>query len=237
MNHRVRLSLQNVSVGCERFPVVIGTIVGQTLLNLVALLFAWFGNCFNLRPFTQKSGLILTIVGPIIVILSLSLLAPFLLRTSRQKRSDKETHPLRRKLVYVLQQVREGIRVLARPRVAIVATVLQLAAWGLQLASCYVLIHAIGVHTRADWACCCRCSLRCQRDGCVAGNTIKRWCFSVCMHDCFGSLVLAMLTRLRTVLFLQAVELVTAVILGMPALFGEGLSWREVRATHFTLRR
>ena len=52
----------------------------------------------------------------------------------------------------MLTRVREGLAVFKQPRLGLIATVMQLTAWGLQALSCYMLLIALGLDHQAGFA-------------------------------------------------------------------------------------
>ncbi len=136
----------------ETFPVVLGTILSQTLLNLLAL--AGLGavmfssvDLFNGR----HSALIAVAVGPAALV-AIVLTAPFLIgRRGGASRSER-LEGLQARVRATLLRLRAGLRVFRQPRPAAVAVTAQFAAWMLQCTSCYVLLIALGLDDRAGMA-------------------------------------------------------------------------------------
>jgi phosphatidylinositol alpha-mannosyltransferase len=133
----------------ETLPVVLGTMVSQTLLNLVALALlsvAVFSGV-NLLGGHHKA-LVAVELAPLGV-LALVLLAPALLPRAAVSRSWRP-QGLMPGLRASLGRARDGLRVFAHPREALVASTVQLIAWGLQLLSCGLLLMALGLGAPAS---------------------------------------------------------------------------------------
>ena len=137
-----------------------------------------------------------------------------------------------------MTRVRAGLIVFRSPRLGAIATVAQLAAWALQCLSCYVLLVALGLDKQAPASaprrrsCSRSTSPRCcrpRRRTSASSRPRAPPCFTPAGTS--GSA-----TGVAYGVILQAVEVTTAILMGMPALLKEGMSWREVRlrAMHAT---
>ena len=136
-----------------------------------------------------------------------------------------------------LARVRSGLRVFARPREGSIASRMQLGAWALQWISCYVLLVAIGLDHRADLGAAAAILFAVNVTAVLPVTPSNLGVFqAACMAVLVGAYGVAPAHALGYGIILQAVEIATAVIMGMPALVKEGLSWREVRlrAIHAT---
>ena len=134
----------------ETLPVVLGTLVSQTLLNIVALIILGVVMFSSVNIFSghQEALLIVAIVP--LVLLALVLIAPLVLR-----RSAAAHLPSRRLTVALawargaMTRVRVGLIVFRDPKLGSIAVAGQLAAWALQWISCYMLLIALGLNHRA----------------------------------------------------------------------------------------
>jgi len=220
----------------ETLPVVLGTMVSQTLLNLVAL--ALLGTVmFSSVDFFdgRNSALIVATIAPVAVLLTL-LLAPVLVPRSAVSRSARVGELLGR-LRAALLRARGGLRVFGRPRLGATATVAQLGAWALQWLSCYALLAALGLDARAGVAGAAAVLLAVNVTAVLPATPANLGVFqAACVAVLTGAFHIATPAALAFGIVLQAVELVSAVIMGAPALVNEGLSWRDVRmrAMHST---
>ena len=106
----------------ERLPVVLGTMVSQTLLNIVALIILGVTMLSTVDLFTNNQALFGVAIAPIVVLLCV-LVAPALLRAGGAAAARN-----------MLSQVRQGLEVFRRPKLGLTATAAQLGAWGLQWA-------------------------------------------------------------------------------------------------------
>ena len=221
----------------ELLPAVLGTLVSQTLLNLLALailgavMFATTGLFAG-----RQAALVVYAVAPIVVLCAV-LVAPVLLGAGRRSGSLR----IRRWVSVArasLTRVRSGLAVFRRPGLGAVAAITQLSAWALQWLSCFVLLHAVGLDARGA-------GLGAAAGVLFAVNVTAVLPLTPSNLGVFQAACVAVLTSgygagaadaLGYGIVLQAVELATAFIMGTPALVKEGLTWREVRlrALHST---
>src|SRR5438128_1181416 len=132
----------------ETLPVVLGTMVSQTLLNLLAL--GILGGV-TLSRISVLGGdhhaLLLFALAPLAALAAL-LVAPVLIPPAAVSRS-RRLHALLTALRRSLLRLRDGLRVFSRPRAAAAAPSAQLAAWALQCLSCWLLLVALGRNPEA----------------------------------------------------------------------------------------
>jgi len=116
------------------------------------------------------------------------------------------------------------------PRAAAVALAAQFAAWGLQWFSCYLLLVALGLDARAGLGAAAAVLLAVNVTAAVPATPSNLGVFqAACVAVLTGAYGVSTADALGYGIVLQAVEMATAVVMGMPALLNEGLSWREVR--------
>jgi phosphatidylinositol alpha-mannosyltransferase len=213
----------------ETLPVVLGTMVSQTLLNLLALCIlgvAMFSNVDLLNG--HHGALVASVLAPLGV-LAIVLLAPALVpraAVSRSTRLQALMAGLRRSLV----RVRAGLRVFRHPRQAALATASQLGAWGLQWVSCWLLLMALGLDRHVGVAGAAAVLFAVNVTAVVPATPANIGVFqAACVAVLAGAYHVSTPEALAYGIILQAVEIATAVIMGMPALVNEGLSWKDVR--------
>ncbi|HLM51619.1 MAG TPA: lysylphosphatidylglycerol synthase domain-containing protein [Solirubrobacteraceae bacterium] len=213
----------------ESFPLVLGTIVSQTLLNIVALVLLGTTMFFTVGLFSGREGsMLLWMIAPIALCL-IVLAAPALLRREGGARSDR----VRRWIATAraaLVEVRRGLRVFRHPREASVATVAQLSAWAVQWLSCYVLLVALGLDERAGLGAAAAVLFAVNVTAVLPATPSNLGVFqAACVAVLTAGYGVNAADALGYGIILQAVEIATAFLMGMPALVKEGLSWREVR--------
>jgi phosphatidyl-myo-inositol alpha-mannosyltransferase len=213
----------------ETLPVVLGTMVSQTLLNLLALAILG-GVTLSSVSFAGKhtSALLAVALAPLAALLAL-LLAPVLVPRTALSRSER----LGRVLTSVraaLVRVRAGLRVFRNPRQASSATLLQLSAWGLQWLSCWLLLMALGLDNKAGLGAAAAVLFAVNVTAVIPATPANVGVFqAACVAVLAGAYHVATADALAYGIVLQAVEVATAVIMGTPALVNEGLSWKDVR--------
>ncbi|TMK71862.1 MAG: flippase-like domain-containing protein, partial [Actinobacteria bacterium] len=125
------------------FPVLLGTLVSQTVLNIAAL--ALLGVIIVASTDLFHSGSTKLFVFSLVplVLLLVVILAPVVVRrpmgTGRLARISEAIRA-------ALLRVRKGLSVFRDPRYGSLATAAQLGAWGVQLSACAVLFEALGMH-------------------------------------------------------------------------------------------
>jgi phosphatidylinositol alpha-mannosyltransferase len=130
-----------------------------------------------------------------------------------------------------LTRVRSGLAVFTSARHAAAAVTLQLGAWALQWASCYLLFVALGLDDRADFGAAAGVLFAVNVTAVLPLTPSNLGVFQAAVRRRAHRRLRRRhrLTRWATGIILQAVEVATAVIMGAPALVKEGVSWREVR--------
>ncbi len=213
----------------ETLPVVLGTMVSQTLLNLLAL--AILGGVTLSSASALDShyrALLLVGLAPLAALLA-SVLGPILLTpgvSSRSQRLQALVVSMRRWLL----RLRDGLRVFARPRAAARATVVQLAAWTLQWLSCWLLLMALGLEVRSGGAAAAGVLFAVNVTAVMPATPANVGVFqAACVAVLSGAYHVSTPDAIAYGIVLQAVEVATALIMGLPALLNEGLSWRDVR--------
>jgi len=221
----------------EDLPVVLGTLVSQTFLNIVALAVLGAVMFSSVDLFNgQQNALLVAAIGPLVLVLVL-VLAPVLARRREGSRRDSRIHAFAEQVSGVLVRARDGLAVFRRPRLGAIATGAQLSAWALQMLSCYVLLVALGLDHRTGIAAAAAVLFAVNVTAVLPATPANLGVFQAACaavlhtgwHVSYGSGV-------AYGVILQAVEVATAIVMGMPALLKEGMSWREVRlrAMHTT---
>jgi phosphatidylinositol alpha-mannosyltransferase len=216
----------------ESLPVVLGTLISQTLLNVVALVILGAVMFSTIGLFRgHQQALLWYGLAPFIALCAV-LVAPALLRRGGgcQSRSDRVGRWIAQARG-ALGRVRSGLNVYRRPRLGLTAVSAQLGAWGVQWISCYVLLVALHLDR---W----QTDLGTAAAILFAVNVTAVLPLTPANLGVFQAACVAVLSYAYGIpaaqalgygIILQAVEVATAVVMGGPALVKEGLSWREVR--------
>ena len=129
-----------------------------------------------------------------------------------------------------LLRLRRGCSVFRHPRAATLATLAQLAAWALQWLSCWLLLMALGIDDRAGAGAAAAVLFAVNVTAVIPATPANVGVFqAACVAVLAGAYHVSTPEAIAFGIVLQAVELATALLMGLPALLNEGLSWREVR--------
>ncbi len=161
-----------------------------------------------------------------LVLLVVVLFAPMLMRRNGNGRLAR----LGAMLHGALLQVRAGLTVFREPRRAIAASVAQLTAWAIQLSACWALLFALGLEHQAGIGAAAAVLFAVNVTAVVPATPSNIGVFQLAvisvLHTGFG---VGTADALAYGVILQAVEIATAVTLGLPALVREGLTWSDLR--------
>jgi phosphatidylinositol alpha-mannosyltransferase len=210
----------------ETFPVLLGTLVSQTMLNLVAL--AMLGVIIVSSTPLFHSGTEKLFVFSLVplILLVVVLVAPLLMRRSGNGRLARLAAATRRALI----QVRAGLAVFRNPRRGAAAALAQLGAWAIQLAACWALLYALGLDGQAGIGAAAAVLFAVNVTAVVPATPSNIGVFQLAvisvLHTGFG---VTTADALAYGVILQGVEIATAVGLGLPALVREGLTWSDLR--------
>jgi phosphatidylinositol alpha-mannosyltransferase len=211
----------------ERLPAVLGTLVSQTLLNVLALVILGGVMFATVGLFAgRQQALVWYALAPFGVLCAV-LVAPALLRSGLPSRSAR-VHRWLIQARSALARVRSGLRVFRSPRLGFEAVTMQLAAWGLQWVACYVLLVALGLDLDMGAAAAVLFAVNVTAVLPLTPSNLGVF-QAACLAVLTGAYGIDPAQALGYGIILQAVEIATAVVMGAPALVKEGLSWREVR--------
>jgi phosphatidylinositol alpha-mannosyltransferase len=207
-------------------PVVAGTVFSQTLINLLALAIL-AGVTFSsvTLPGGDVAGIASVLAVPAALV-ALVVAGPRLLALGQRSRSERIArwaHVLAR----LLNLARQGLRVFARPRYGATAVALQLLAWVLQWLSCYTVILALGLDANLTAA--AAVLLAVNVSAILPATPSNVGVFQAACLVVLSAYGIGASSAVAYGIILQAVEVVTALALGIPALLAEGLSWEDIR--------
>jgi len=210
----------------ETFPVLLGTLVSQTVLNIAALAILGVIIVSTTDLFHSSTQKLFAFSLVPLALLLVVLVAPPLMRRNGNGRLARLGSALRGALV----QVRAGLSVFRQPRRGALAALAQLSAWAIQLAACWALLAALGLTGRAGIGAAAAVLFAVNVTAVVPAtpSNIGVFQFAVVsvLHTGFG---IGAVDALAYGVILQAVEIATAVALGLPALVREGLTWSDLR--------
>jgi phosphatidylinositol alpha-mannosyltransferase len=219
----------------DRFPVVLGSLVSQTLLNILALIVLGTVMFATVGIFRGgEDALVIATIAPV-VLLALVVGAPALLRRgkpSRFVRVQRAAAIARGAMV----QVRRGLEVFRQPRLGTWATVMQLSAWAIQWLACYLLLIALGLDERAGIGAAAAVLFAVNVTAALPVTPSNLGVFQAACVAVLSAYGVGKTDALAYGIILQAVEIATAFAMGAPALLREGMTWRDLRlrALHAT---
>jgi phosphatidyl-myo-inositol alpha-mannosyltransferase len=212
----------------ERLPVVLGTLVAQTFLNVVALVVLGIVMFSTIGLFQgNEDKLVAASLAPVILIMVL-LAAPALLRRGRPSRFVR----LRNAIAIArgaLVEVRSGLRVFRNPRLGAWAATTQLLAWGVQWIACYVLLVALGLDERAGIGAAAAVLFAVNVTAVLPATPSNLGVFQAACVAVLSAYGVGHSDAFAYGIILQAVEMGTAFAMGMPALVREGMTWKDMR--------
>jgi phosphatidylinositol alpha-mannosyltransferase len=214
----------------KNLPVVLGTLISQTVLNIVALIILGAIMFSSVDFFSgHQNALVIAAVAPA-ALLVLVILAPIVLRYGPGgTRFNRASNALRQAQAG-LGRVRAGLVVFRKPRLGAAATASQLSAWGLQCLSCYFLLAALGLDHTAGFGAAAAVLFAVNITAVLPATPANLGVFqAACATVLHTGWHVPYGTGVAYGVILQAVEVATALLLGAPALLKEGMSWREVR--------
>jgi phosphatidylinositol alpha-mannosyltransferase len=209
-------------------PVLAGTVFSQTLINLLALAIL-AGVTFTSVPLLHGdlAGVTAVLAVPL-AICALVLAGPRLLRLGRRSRSRSVVRTANR-IVRQLELARHGLVVFARPRYGLTAVTYQLLAWALQWLACYMVVLALGLQSHAGLVTAAAILLAVNVSAILPATPSNVGVFQAACLVVLAAYDIGAGPGLAYGIILQAVEVLTAIGLGIPALLAEGLSWRDIR--------
>ena len=208
--------------GWEILPAVLGTLMSQALLNVAALTILGAVTFGSVSLFVGHGDVLVAGAAGVALAVLLVVVAPTILRHTAG------SSWLGRVQSFVLQ-LRSGLAVFRHPGSAAIASSAQLAAWGLQCVAVYVLLAALHLSQQTGFL------------GAVAVlfavNVTLLLPITPGDIGVFQAAAAAVLHAGWQVPYtdgiafgvvLQGVELAAALLMGVPALLLEGMSWRQI---------
>ncbi len=215
----------------DDLPVVLGTLVSQTLLNVAAL--AALGAVMFTsvaRLGSHQDALLITAAVPlaafVLAFLVQTLLAPHAGGSGQLSPGQALVSRMRQ----ALARVRTGLAVFRHPRLGLTAVFAQLSAWALQCLACFVLFRALGVDSHAGFGAAAAVLFAVNITAVLPITPANIGVFqAACVVVLHAGWHVGIPAAVAYGVILQAVEVSTAILMGAPALLKEGMSWREVK--------
>lgn len=224
------LSRRLVGRTSRLLPVVAGTVFSQTLFNLIALAILLVVTITSVPlPSGHGATIAIALAVPLLVC-ALIVAGPRLLALGRRSRSARVARAANA-IGGLLALARRGLVVFARPRYGATAIAFQLLAWALQWLACYTVILALGLQSKAGIAAAAAILLAVNLSAVLPATPSNVGVFQAACLVVLAAYGVGAGPALAYGIILQAVEVVTALILGVPALLKEGVSWQDIRTS------
>jgi phosphatidylinositol alpha-mannosyltransferase len=210
-------------------PIVAGTVFSQTLINLLALAIL-AAVTFTSVPLLHghTSGILAAVAVPL-ALCALVLAGPRLLALAQRSQSTRIARAANA-IERALRLARRGLVVFARPRYGAGAVAGQLAAWALQWLACYMVLLALGLEHEAGLVSAAAILLAVNVSAILPATPSNVGVFQAACVVVLAAYGVGAGPAVAYGIILQAVEVLTALALGIPALLGENLSWSDIRA-------
>jgi len=212
----------------RQLPVVAGTVFSQTIINLLALAILATVTFTSLQILRQHvSGLALALLLPLAICL-LVVFGPRLLALAQRSRSPRVALAAAA-LARLLRLGRQGLAVFANPRHGPPAVLAQLLAWALQWLACYAIMLALDLQSDGGLTAAAAVLLAVNVSAVLPATPSNVGVFQAACLVVLAAYGVGAGPALAYGIILQAVEVATALGLGLPALLGEGMTWRDIR--------
>jgi phosphatidylinositol alpha-mannosyltransferase len=126
-------------------------------------------------------------------------------------------------------QVRRGLRVFTTPRLGAAAITAQLAAWAVQTLAAYAVLYALNLQGKAGLAGAAAILLAVNLTALVPVTPSNIGIFQAATIAVLAAYGVDTGHALAYGILLQAIEVTTAIVLGVPALLGERISLTAIR--------
>ena len=210
------------------FPLVLGTVFAQVLINLVAMAML---TAITIASLALVRGHATALIAAVIVpsaLVALIVAGPALLARAQRSRRVYLSRAARWLGIQVVQ-VRRGLRVFTQLRLGAAAIAAQLAAWAVQTLAAYAVIHALGLQGRAGLGAAAAILLAVNITALVPITPSNLGIFQAATIAVLAAYGVGASQGLAYGILLQAVEIITAIVLGVPALLGERISLSDIR--------
>jgi phosphatidyl-myo-inositol alpha-mannosyltransferase len=213
----------------RQLAIVAGTVFSQTLINLLALgilLAVTFSSVPLLHG--HLAGVASALAVPLAICL-LVIAGPYGLAVARRSRYPRVARAALT-IGRLLELARQGLVVFARPRYGASAIAAQLTAWALQWLACYAVLLALGLQHETDLVTAAAILLAVNLSAVLPATPSNVGVFQAACVVVLAAYEVGAGVGVAYGIILQAVEVVTALALGIPALLAEGLTWQDIRS-------
>ena len=212
----------------RRFALVLGTVFAQTLINLLALAILAAITIASLALIRGHATALIAGMTVPIAMVALVVAGPALLARARRSHHAHLSRIVRW-LTDQIVQVRRGLRVFTQARLGAGAIAAQLAAWAVQTLAVYAVLNALNLQGKAGLAAAAAVLLAVNLTALVPITPSNIGIFQAATIAVLAAYGVDAGHALAYGILLQAIEITTAVVLGVPALLGERISLNDIR--------
>lgn len=209
-------------------PIVTGTVFSQTLINLLALAILASVTVTSIPIAHGHRGAILVVAAVPLALCALVLLGPRLLRIGERSRS-RRVRLTSARIARLLGLARRGLVVFVTPRHGPASVAAQLLAWTWQWLACYAIVLALGLPAHPSLIAAAAVLLAVNVSAILPATPSNVGVFQAACLVVLAAYGVGAGQAIAYGIVLQAVEVLTALALGVPALLGEGLTWQDIR--------
>ena len=212
----------------DNFPVVLGSLVSQTLLNILALTVLGTVMFATVGVFRGgEDNLVIATIAPVVFLAAL-FAAPALMRRGKPSRFVRVQRAVAAARAAAVK-ARSGLQVFRHPKLGAWAATTQLSAWALQWLACYLLLVALGLDDRAGLGAAAAVLFAVNVTAALPATPSNLGVFQAACVAVLSVYGVGQTDALAYGIILQAVEIATALAMGMPALVREGMTWKDLR--------
>ena len=212
----------------RRFPLILGTVFAQTLINLLALAVMAAVALTSLALLRDHpTALTAAAIVPLALVAAIVASPTLLSRAGRSRHAHLSRAA--RWVIDQIDQVRRGLRVFTQPRLGATAIATQLAAWAIQTLAADAILHALDLQGKAGLAAAAAVLLAVNLTALVPVTPSNIGIFQATTIAVLAAYRVDAGHALAYGVLLQAVEIATAILLGLPALLGERISLNDLR--------
>jgi phosphatidylinositol alpha-mannosyltransferase len=212
----------------RRFPLILGTVFAQTLINLLAVAILAAITIASLALIRGHATALIAAATVPIGVVALVVAGPALLASATRSNHDHFSR-IARWLSDQISEVRHGLRVFTKLRLGAGAIAAQLAAWALQTLAAYAVLYALNLQGKAGLGAAAAILLAVNLTALVPVTPSNIGIFQAATIAVLTAYGVDAGQALAYGILLQAIEITTAIVLGVPALLSERISLNDVR--------
>jgi uncharacterized protein (TIRG00374 family) len=225
---RAYLVARHAGDTARRFPLVLGTVFAQVLINALAVAILAAITIASLALIRGHATALIAAGSVPLAIVALVVAGPALLARARRSHHAHLSRIVRWLSGQIIQ-VRRGLRVFTNPGLGAGAIVAQLAAWAVQTLAAYAVLYALNLQGKAGLAAAAAVLLAVNLTALVPITPSNIGIFQAATIAVLAAYGVDADHALAYGILLQAIEITTAVVLGVPALLAERITLNDIR--------